>query len=95
MPRHARARTVICLAGVLVLGLGASGCTQGRWSPTGDAMASAAARGTLSPTQPQQFAQARPTHRTLVLADDGYSRLATSVNDSSNTTVTASADEAE
>lgn len=84
-------------AAVLVAA-GLSGCTQGRWSPTGDAMASAEARSMLRTGHPTQYSMATPAaprRRTLVLADDGYSRMTTTVSDASNTTATASVDDAE
>lgn len=83
----------------LLLGLagagGLSGCSQGQWSPTGDAMASAESRGVFG-TPPAQRGPSRPARRSLVLAEDSYSRLATApvYDGSPNGTATASVDEA-
>lgn len=91
-------RVGILTVGALAAAALLSGCTQGRWSPTGDAMATAGARGTFSQSRgtapaPDGFLAARPARRSLVLADDSFSRMAsTTLEDHSNRTATASVD---
>lgn len=97
-----RPRTTGWMLVVIAAGLSLTGCTRGRWSPTGDAMSSAESRGVFGTqstrgTGTAGLVAARPARRSLVLAEDGFSRMTAppaTFHDASNTTATAAVDPA-